>query len=295
MARNDTAVLRQVVESPEGLVLVEDRVHAPGRSLWQTCLTESARACVLLSLERPAQSYAPPRRGAFAAVHDMYTEGEGRPPSDAAALGERVTQSLSATTALFIDSIASLVRGVGLSAAYALLDDWQRRAAAIVCVVHTDVLDAYALAALERQARAIIRLGSDDDANADFPLSMRASAPMLRIPCTVVLYKKTGKTVTEKSTLALMLGGGVTFRAEALHEDEVDAAPVIIPAKPPPEVNVSFNMALTPAQREARSRVILPFMRAQEEPAPVPVGNVTYHLDDADDFDEEDPDDDLDI
>lgn len=55
---------------------------------------------------------------------------------------------------------------------------------------------------------------------------------------------------------------------------------------------MSFNIAVTESQRQARAAVVLPYMRAQQAAAP---GEVTYHLDEADDFDEEDPDDDLDI
>ena len=54
------------------------------------------------------------------------------------------------------------------------------------------------------------------------------------------------------------------------------------------DLGVSFNLNLTDNQREARSNVQLPYMQAQKQPAVI-----FYAPDDADDFDEEDPDSDL--
>lgn len=59
-----------------------------------------------------------------------------------------------------------------------------------------------------------------------------------------------------------------------------------------PTSNLSFNLSLTDDQKKARADVQLPYLKAQETEQKAVI---TYHPDEADDFDEEDPDDDLDI
>ncbi|EJD50765.1 hypothetical protein AURDEDRAFT_143210 [Auricularia subglabra TFB-10046 SS5] len=57
---------------------------------------------------------------------------------------------------------------------------------------------------------------------------------------------------------------------------------------------LSFNLSLTEEQQSARSRVALPYAHTSHS-QPVPTGDIIYDPDSADDFDDEDPDDDLDL
>ncbi|KAK0465110.1 uncharacterized protein EV420DRAFT_939817 [Desarmillaria tabescens] len=68
-------------------------------------------------------------------------------------------------------------------------------------------------------------------------------------------------------------------------------------AAPDPTQNLSFNLNLTPSQQQARSQVPLPYAhegKALETPAPT-AGSILYDPDSADDIDDDDPDEDLDI
>ncbi|KAJ4489305.1 hypothetical protein C8J55DRAFT_296348 [Lentinula edodes] len=70
---------------------------------------------------------------------------------------------------------------------------------------------------------------------------------------------------------------------------------VIEEAAPDPTQNVSFNLHLTPSQLESRARVPLPYVHeglSIAQPAP---GAILYDPDSADDIDDDDPDEDLDI
>ncbi|KAJ1883461.1 Elongator complex protein [Coemansia sp. RSA 1722] len=70
-----------------------------------------------------------------------------------------------------------------------------------------------------------------------------------------------------------------------------------VPAEKPvqttvdPAANLSFNLSLTDRQRQDRAKVELPYLDAQVEPA----GEIHYQMDDEDDWDDEDPDEDLEI
>ncbi|KAJ3935364.1 MAG: hypothetical protein NXY57DRAFT_500120 [Lentinula lateritia] len=70
---------------------------------------------------------------------------------------------------------------------------------------------------------------------------------------------------------------------------------VVEEAAPDPTQNVSFNLHLTPSQLESRARVPLPYVHeglSIAQPAP---GAILYDPDSADDIDDDDPDEDLDI
>ena len=67
-----------------------------------------------------------------------------------------------------------------------------------------------------------------------------------------------------------------------------------------PTQNLTFNLKLTDNERQARSNLKLPYMYHEEKKSELAVnsvgeGKVFYQPDEADDFDEDDPDDDLNI
>lgn len=57
-----------------------------------------------------------------------------------------------------------------------------------------------------------------------------------------------------------------------------------------PTANLTFNLSLSDKEKTARERVVLPF--SKKRPGH---GKIIYEAEDEDDFDEEDPDDDLNI
>ncbi|OAX42361.1 hypothetical protein K503DRAFT_790189 [Rhizopogon vinicolor AM-OR11-026] len=64
-------------------------------------------------------------------------------------------------------------------------------------------------------------------------------------------------------------------------------------ARPDPTQNVSFNLNLTPSQEKSRAQVPLPY--AHEGKPVTTAGAILYDPDSADDIDDDDPDEDLDI
>ncbi|KAJ1676170.1 hypothetical protein EV182_008723, partial [Spiromyces aspiralis] len=69
-----------------------------------------------------------------------------------------------------------------------------------------------------------------------------------------------------------------------------------------PTANLSFNLRLTDEQRKAKESVELPYMKAQVASAQMQgereyqeAGQIIYQPDADDDWDEDDPDDDLEI
>ncbi|KAJ2608106.1 hypothetical protein H4S08_004573 [Coemansia sp. RSA 1365] len=81
---------------------------------------------------------------------------------------------------------------------------------------------------------------------------------------------------------------------------------IVSEARDHPATNLSFNLSLTEKQRQDRANVELPYLEAQlsqnssSRPTPAVAkdggdGEIHYQLDDEDDWDEDDPDDDLEI
>ena len=72
-----------------------------------------------------------------------------------------------------------------------------------------------------------------------------------------------------------------------------------------PTSNLTFNLRLTDAERQAKSNTVLPYILNDDNKSAMLVGDggrtakgggeIIYTPDDFDDFDDEDPDDDLDI
>ncbi|XP_066915583.1 uncharacterized protein [Clytia hemisphaerica] len=120
--------------------------------------------------------------------------------------------------------------------------------------------------------------------------------------CECILRKKSGKIVGEKmvyemdkfnqlklSKLTDLVNPTIT------NEEEVD-----------PTSNLTFNLRLTEAEKQAKSNTVLPYLIDDENKSLLlgdkegvgltsKGGEIHYTPDDFDDFDEEDPDDDLDI
>ncbi|THV04893.1 hypothetical protein K435DRAFT_648360 [Dendrothele bispora CBS 962.96] len=69
---------------------------------------------------------------------------------------------------------------------------------------------------------------------------------------------------------------------------------VVTEANPDPTQNVSFNLQLTPSQQESRARVPLPYAH-EGQTIQLQQGSILYDPDSADDIDDDDPDEDLDI
>ncbi|KNE73039.1 hypothetical protein AMAG_17309 [Allomyces macrogynus ATCC 38327] len=185
-------------------------------------------------------------------------------------------------------------------------------------------------AALAEQERTVVR----NVAAHDLRLDLGANDPD-RLVCRVTCRKtRAGKYVAERN-LAEWRGGrlhvqpfvdadpvepevpaparaadgeGEVVRAVPKTSKAPAPAPTPALAAADPAANLPFNLRLTDRQREARERVVLPYMAVQHEPQPVAAATaapaassasggatIFYEYDVDDDFDDDDPDADLEI
>lgn len=116
--------------------------------------------------------------------------------------------------------------------------------------------------------------------------------------CEYVLKKKSGKVSREVFTASLQeldfivskQTNVVTDTNAAQSDNNVD-----------PTSNLTFNLRLTESEKQARANTVLPYLLTETDKASqlkkstAMGGHVIYTPDESDDFDDEDPDDDLDI
>ncbi|XP_077598417.1 elongator complex protein 5 isoform X1 [Stigmatopora nigra] len=102
---------------------------------------------------------------------------------------------------------------------------------------------------------------------------------------------KSGKVLQDEELFSIdhdlmVIGQSKASRMEP-EEEEVD-----------PTANLTFNLRLSDAQREAKEKLALPFVFTKEKKAALlhtGTGRIVYEPDANDDYDQEDPDDDLDV
>lgn len=115
--------------------------------------------------------------------------------------------------------------------------------------------------------------------------------------CHIRHHRTTGKILQIKEQFRLSpnfeLKDVIEQKSAAVHLTTDDN-------QPDPTANLTFNLNLTDKEKKDRSRQVLPHIKIQNTPQEDETksgggGQIFYEPDDADDFDEEDPDDDLDI
>ncbi|ORZ01593.1 Elongator complex protein 5 [Syncephalastrum racemosum] len=114
--------------------------------------------------------------------------------------------------------------------------------------------------------------------------------------CDIEWRRKSGKVQYATEGYAFIPGKGLTVHTiqdedEQLQEDAMIVDKDTKPVENDPAANLSFNLTLTETQRRAKDNVVLPYTQQQQGGG----GQIYYEPDAGDDFDDEDPDDDLDI
>ncbi|OWF37191.1 elongator complex protein 5-like [Mizuhopecten yessoensis] len=155
----------------------------------------------------------------------------------------------------------------------------------VVALVHHDLHDNSSLTLVEHTVSTVIRTWPTQSPGHEF--------------CCNTLHKKiSGKIVRIKEHFNI----SDQFEIENITELKtvIDSTPQQPTSQVDPAANLTFNLSLTDQEKKARSQVKLPYTYDQKRieatlNKSVGEGKIFYQPDEADDFDEEDPDDDLDV
>ncbi|KAF4605265.1 hypothetical protein EYR40_004048 [Pleurotus pulmonarius] len=115
-----------------------------------------------------------------------------------------------------------------------------------------------------------------------------------------ILVRYGGKSTSRRRSVERVLEGWSMVYNVPVELSELTSLKKIYSAKkaeqsiPDPTQNVSFNLNLTPQQQQSRAQVPLPYAH-ESKPDPIQGAAIFYDPDSADDIDDDDPDEDLDI
>ncbi|XP_063225576.1 elongator complex protein 5 isoform X2 [Bacillus rossius redtenbacheri] len=186
---------------------------------------------------------------------------------------QRATLPESDSQIVFIDSLSPLLCGTDLCSCYAQLHALCN-SGQVVCLVHEDVLlDARTtLAGLRHLATTCVRVLPPSPASRGGPVAE-------------VRHLKPGGGVLRQEVTSekIQSGSGSSVGTRLPDSSQL-----------PPDLT-TFKIDLKQGEKQARSKLVLPYIRPSAESTDVGGGKVFYQPDAADDWDEEDPDDDLDI
>ncbi|XP_066537203.1 elongator complex protein 5 [Hoplias malabaricus] len=185
---------------------------------------------------------------------------------------------------LVIDSLTWVIRHHNPVAVCQQLQELKRGGSVrmIFCLLHTDLHQQGVVGSICHLASTIITVTSVNNAH-------YAAAKMIH-------RKKSGKIVKEDEFFSVT----EDFTLSKERRPSQPAHVQMPDTKADPTSNLTFNLCLSEVEREAKEKVALPFVFSQEKKSALlnqrqGCGRIIYEPDAADDFDEEDPDDDLNV
>ncbi|ERL90273.1 elongator complex protein 5 [Dendroctonus ponderosae] len=196
---------------------------------------------------------------------------------------EQLANKTLGSDVLIVDSLANAIFQLGLSRTYRIFNTMKNNKAIkqIIAVIHEDILPG--------DSDAIIKYFSHLSTLRIDIFKALTESPRLKYE-----YKKIGGRVIADIE-------AYKFEEEQLLTNKLakpDAKKLLENAKPKqinPEELTTFKIGLTDEEKLARDRVVLPYLPSANENPAEEEGKIFYQLDEVDDWDEEDPDDDLDI
>lgn len=302
-----------VAGSTGGLVLIQDTAECEGRSLLKTFVAASAHrgeSVHVFGFEIPEEDFRAgfdPDVTVRLCYQDGFTDplrwtgeagGFGAEEFTALGVAGRLARGPAGPAAVVLDSLSWLLLRQPLPAVCQTLGRIPRATASaglrvtrILALLHEDLHPPGLVETLRSLARAVVGVGPAPEG-----VGSGGDAPRL---ASMLQRKGTGKVLRKEEYFTVLAG----FTPKALgkptgsmpRDEDTDPHSTVDPA-----ANLTFNLRLSDTERRARDGMPLPFhFSAQKKSslleASTSGGKIYYEPDAADDLDEEDPDDDLDV
>ncbi|XP_023653349.1 elongator complex protein 5 [Paramormyrops kingsleyae] len=294
-------MLLDVIQGTEngGFVIIQDTVECCGRQLLQSCIAaalhreedvhvlafEVCEEDVRLRLDRKCEQRL--------CVHNGYTDPLGWSEHPLFTVHQFISEELnvhlsgseeSKPATLVIDSLSWILRHHPPAVVCQRLQELRRGGALrrVVALLHCDLHQQGIVGSLCHLATAVISVVPGDRGQQAVAKTTRRT--------------KSGKVTHEEEYFSVKEDLTVTVESRPSHhgrpqteEDEREVDPA---------ANLTFNLRLSEGEKEAKEKLSLPFVFSAEKKSallqPRPgSGRIVYDPDASDDFDPEDPDDDL--
>uniref|UniRef100_A0A8C8RF64 Elongator complex protein 5 n=1 Tax=Pelusios castaneus TaxID=367368 RepID=A0A8C8RF64_9SAUR len=302
-----------VAGSVGGLVLIQDSAACEGHSLLKTFVAASARrgeSVHVFGFEIPEEEFQAgldPHVTAQLLYQDGFIDplrwtgqagGFGVEEFSGRGVAGCLTRGSAGPGTIVLDSLSWILLHQPLPAVCQTLEQIPRVAAdagwhvtRIVALLHGDLHPSGLLEMLRSLAQAVVVVRPAPEA-----VGSTGDAPR---QASLLLHKGKRKVLKKEEYFTILAGFTLKTLGEpargALPDEDAEPCSVADPA-----ANLTFNLRLSDAERQAREGVPLPFhFSAQKKSSllqmPAGMGKIYYEPDAADDPDEEDPDDDLDV
>ncbi|KAL1502545.1 hypothetical protein ABEB36_007671 [Hypothenemus hampei] len=197
---------------------------------------------------------------------------------------EELTNTTTSADIIVIDSLANAILLHGLPSIYRILNILKntKTIKQVIAVLHQDLL-------LEEFNQSVVYFKNLSTLSIEFQPKFLSDLPRLKYQ-----YKKSGgKTISEVEEYRFENDNLITNKVTKPDPSQlIDNSTSKIPN---PEELSTFRIGLTDEEKLSRDKVILPYLPSASEEKPEEGGKIFYKFDEVDDWDEEDPDDDLDI
>jgi len=268
------------------LILISDSIDAPGKTLlmnWIVELYERVDSIVLLCTECQCEyykSWLPEdilKRVTFIDGRDIITKEE-----DLLSVVSCALTVVRGQAAVLFDSLSLHIIMQQPPSVCTTLHKIasEKQVCQVVCVLHHDVHDQQSCQLLHHMASTVLSLSSEEQG--------------VQV-CCVRHLRPTGKVFKTEECFSADENFHIQNikpfcqRAKGKSQYFQDSS------KDDPIKNLPFNLSLTETEKVARSQVVLPYESTGSGDKTSSSGRIHYEPDDADDLDEEDPDDDLNI
>lgn len=295
-------MLSDVLQGSEsgGIVIIRDTASYSGRDLLKYCINCALKReddVHVLGFEVPEQELSSGLDNNYKHLfhfHNAYADPLGWAKQSSFTVKqfniENITQLVRETqhaksSVLIIDSLSWVIRHHNPVAICQQLHELKKGGAirTICCLLHMDLHQQGIVGSICHLANTVITVTPVNNA----PYSEAKTTHR----------KKSGKVMQEEEFFMVMENLTLSIEKRPSQSGHVQIQP---DAKADPTSNLTFNLHLSEVEREAKEKVALPFVFSQEKKSALlkkgqGSGQIIYEPDANDDFDEEDPDDDLDI
>ncbi|XP_049774242.1 elongator complex protein 5 [Schistocerca cancellata] len=278
---------------PSRLVVIQDSVENTGICLWKSFVKQATSGpntvCVLaldnnIARLKPCEGVGILQFFDFFSCEEDWTDS-GENSSSTVSLVDKLSHLAASSQGkefiLCIDSLSSFILKSGLNQCYRDLQNILSSSVLngvsvkqMICLVHEDVL-----------------------MNRDLTIAQLKHLASTYIQISAVQGKPVATTIHQKTA------GKISKSVEQFHindEFSVSCTKVDFMKKVTSDVQnepkSTFNLELCAAEKEAKNQLVLPYIRRQDDDeSKKSGGEIFYKLEESDDWDEDDPDDDLDV
>ncbi|KAG7464681.1 hypothetical protein MATL_G00168030 [Megalops atlanticus] len=292
--------IMQVTEGG-GFVIIQDSVDCCGRQLLKSFINAALKREEIIHVlgfevcEDELRAGLDSRGIQRLYFHDGFTDPLGWTECPALTVHQFTPQEISArlghseqpkSVMLVIDSLSWILRHHPPAVVCQRLQELRRGGAlkSILALLHSDMHQQGIVGSVCHLATVVISVSPGTGAKHAVAKTTRRT--------------KSGRVTREEEYFTVSEDLTVTIEAQTIHSGKAQAEPEEFEADP--AANLTFNLRLSEVEREAKEKLSLPFVFSQEKKSALlhhrpGAGRILYEPDANDDFDQEDPDDDLNV